>query len=91
MAIGKMIELAETGTPGPEATSQAMICRTLVGKAAIETVEKAMEAAGGMSFYRKSGLERAFRDVQAARFHPMQEKPQLRFSGRVALGWDIDG
>jgi alkylation response protein AidB-like acyl-CoA dehydrogenase len=91
MAHERMILLAETGTPGPEATSQAMICRTLVGNASIQTVEKAMEAAGGMSFYRRTGLERAFRDVQAARFHPLQEKPQLRYSGRVALGWDIDG
>jgi hypothetical protein len=29
--------------------------------------------------------------VQGARFHPLQEKPQLRYTGRVALGWDIDG
>jgi alkylation response protein AidB-like acyl-CoA dehydrogenase len=49
------------------------------------------ELAGGASFYRDMGLERAFRDVQAARSHPLQEKPQLRFSGRVALGLDIDG
>lgn len=91
MALEKMILLAETGTPGPDATSRAMIGRTLVGKAAIKTVEKAMEVAGGLSFYRGTGLERAFRDVQAARFHPLQEKPQLRFTGRVALGWDIDG
>ena len=47
--------------------------------------------AGGGAFYRKSPLERAFRDIQAARFHPLQEKPQLSLSGRVALGWDIDG
>ena len=49
-----------------------------------------MELAGGASFYRDLGLERAFRDVQAARFHPLQEKPQLRYTGRVALGLDID-
>jgi len=51
----------------------------------------AMEVAGGGSFYRRAGLERAFRDIQAARFHPLQEKPQLRYSGRVALGLDVDG
>jgi alkylation response protein AidB-like acyl-CoA dehydrogenase len=68
-----------------------MVCRTLVGNAAIATVEKAMELVGGGGFYRKMGLERAFRDIQAARYHPLQEKPQQRFTGRVALGWDIDG
>lgn len=90
MAIARMIALAETGAPGPESTSQAMICRTLFGRAAIETVERAMEAAGGQAFYRAAGLERAFRDIQGARYHPLQEKPQTVLSGRVALGWDID-
>jgi len=91
LAHRRMIEIAETGTPGPETTSEAMQCRTLAGQAAIDTVTKAMEVAGGAAFYRKTGLERAFRDIQAARFHPLQEKPQLDLAGRVALGWDIDG
>lgn len=91
MAIARMIHLAETGAPGPESTSQAMTCRTLFGRAAIETVERAMEAAGGQAFYRAAGLERAFRDIQGARYHPLQEKPQTVLTGRVALGWDIDG
>jgi len=90
LAHRRMIEIAETGAPGPETTSEAMQCRTLVGQACIDTVSKAMEVAGGAAFYRKTGLERAFRDVQAARFHPMQEKAQLDFTARVSLGWDID-
>ena len=91
MALERMILLADTGTPGPDATSRAMIGRTLVGRAAIATVERAMEVAGGAAFYRATGLERAFRDIQGARFHPLQEKPQQRYTGRLALGWDIDG
>jgi acyl-CoA dehydrogenase len=91
LAHRRMVEIAENGTPGPETTSEAMQLRTLAGQAAIDTVTKAMEVAGGAAFYRKTGLERAFRDIQAARFHPLQEKPQLDLAGRVALGWDIDG
>ena len=91
LAHDRMIAIAEDGAPGPETTSEVMACRTLVGRHAIATVEKAMEVAGGGSFYRKSGLERAFRDIQAARFHPLQEKQQLDLTGRVALGWNIDG
>jgi alkylation response protein AidB-like acyl-CoA dehydrogenase len=68
-----------------------MICRTLIAQNAIKCVERAMEVAGGASFYRDAGLERAFRDIQAARFHPLQEKHQIRYSGRLALGLDIDG
>jgi acyl-CoA dehydrogenase len=90
-AVEAMIRTAETAKPGPEITSRTMIGRTLAGQAAIRTVERAMEVAGGAAFYRGLGLERAFRDVQGARFHPLQEKPQLRYSGRLALGLDIDG
>ena len=91
LAHRRMTELADTGSPGPETTSEAMVLRTLVAKAAIETVERAVLLAGGGAFYRRMGLERAWRDVQAARFHPLQEKPQLELTGRVALGWGIDG
>jgi len=31
-------------------------------------------------------LERLFRDVQGAPFHPLPEKKQLEFNGRVGLG-----
>jgi acyl-CoA dehydrogenase len=91
MAVDRLIHNAETAMPGPETTNRAVIGRTLAGQAAIRTVERAMEAAGGASFYRRVGLERAFRDVQGARFHPLQEKAQLRYTGRLALGLDIDG
>ncbi len=91
LAHAEMVRIAQEAAPGPETTNRAMTCRTLVGQAAIETVERAMEAVGGAAFYRDLGLERAFRDVQGARFHPLQERPQLRYAGRLALGWDIDG
>jgi alkylation response protein AidB-like acyl-CoA dehydrogenase len=91
LALDEMMAVAESTTWSPELTSRGMIGRTLAADAAIRTVECAMLVAGGSSFYRDVGLERAFRDVQGARFHPLQEKPQLRYTGRVALGWDIDG
>lgn len=90
LALRRMVELAEFAPPGAETTAAAMSCRTIAGRAAIETVEHAMEVVGGRAFYRAAGLERAFRDVQGARFHPLQEKPQLRLAACVALGLDID-
>ena len=91
IALADAIRIAQTQQPGPVTTSQTMTRRSLIAENAIRTVELAMEVAGGASFYRDLGLERAFRDVQAARFHPLQAKPQLRYSGRVALGLDVDG
>jgi alkylation response protein AidB-like acyl-CoA dehydrogenase len=91
LAHRDMLETAATAEPGAEATNRVMTGRTILGRSAIRAVEKAMDAAGGAAFYRDLGLERRFRDVQAARFHPLQEEAQLRYAGRVALGLDIDG
>jgi acyl-CoA dehydrogenase len=86
-----MVDLVQSAKPGPETSSAALSRRTIFGIAAIRTVEKAMEVAGGAAFYRGAHLERLFRDIQAVRYHPLQEKPQLRYTGRVLLGLDIDG
>lgn len=59
--------------------------KTNAANASIKVVEKAMEIVGGQGFYRSFGLERLFRDVQAAKYHPLQEKDQLRFSGEYIL------
>jgi acyl-CoA dehydrogenase len=86
-----MVEAAASSEPGPETTNRIVIGRTLVGRAVTRVAELSMEAAGGSSFYRVSGLERLFRDLQGARFHRPQERTQLAYTGRLALGLDIDG
>jgi acyl-CoA dehydrogenase len=86
-----MLDAAATADPDEHATNRVMTDRTILARSTIRSVEKAMEVAGGASFYRELGLERRYRDVQAARFHPLQEMAQLRYSGRVALGLNIDG
>jgi acyl-CoA dehydrogenase len=68
-----------------------MIGRTVAGRAAIRTVELAMEVAAGAGFYRDLGLERLFRDVQGARYHHLRESAQLTYAGRMALGLDVNG
>jgi acyl-CoA dehydrogenase len=86
-----MVALTASSKPGVDATN-AMICRrTIFTNAVIRAVEKAMEVSGGPGFYRSSGLERCFRDIQGARYHPIQEKPQTRLTGRILLGLDVDG
>jgi alkylation response protein AidB-like acyl-CoA dehydrogenase len=91
MALDSMVATAATAQPGPDTTKRTTTARTLCGRAAIATVDKAMEVVGGGAFYRSLGLERLFRDIQGARYHPLQEKVQLRYAGRHALGLDIDG
>ncbi|HEY1075231.1 MAG TPA: acyl-CoA dehydrogenase family protein [Fontimonas sp.] len=81
-----MIEAVEDIAPSAESVNEVMIGRTLVAEQAIRTVELAMELAGGAGFYRAQGLERLFRDIQAARYHPLQPGPQARYAGAIALG-----
>jgi alkylation response protein AidB-like acyl-CoA dehydrogenase len=82
---------AANGELNPNTTNQIMVGRTLCGSAAIRTVEKAMEVLSGAVLFRNTGLERLFRDVQGARYHPLQQKAQHRYAGRLALGLDIGG
>lgn len=86
-----MVDLVKTAKPGPETTSAMASRRTIIGQALVRAVEKALEVGGGAAFYRNGHIERHFRDMQASRFHVLPEKAQLRLSGRVALGLDIDG
>lgn len=86
LALGAMVATAENMTPGEESVNEVMIGRRLVEEAAIRAVELAMELAGGASFFRAQGLERRFRDVQGARYHPMKRESQFRYSGAMALG-----
>ena len=70
------------------ATPSLLTC--CVARGVLKTVELAMEAAGGSAFYRSVGLERLYRDVQACRYHPLQESAQRAFTSRLALGQDVD-
>lgn len=90
IAQNSLVTFSETAQPGPETTSTVFTYRALVARSAIRTVELAMVAAGGSSFFRSTGIERLFRDVQGARFHPLPEAQQQRLAGRVALGMQID-
>ena len=90
LALRHMLDVAARGPMGAETTGQVLVGRTLVANAAIKTVERAMEAAGGAGFYRGLGLERLFRDVQGARYHQVREPAQVLYAGRLALGLDVN-
>ncbi len=86
-----MVEQMEQAQPGPETTNKVFQHRALVARSAVKTVELALVAAGGAGFFKSMRLERAFRDIQGARYHPLPDRPQQRLVGRMALGLPIDG
>ena len=90
LAHGHMIAAAERNQPSAASVNAVMTGRRLVEDNAIRTVEMALETAGGAGFYRKAELERLFRDIQAARYHPLQKEAQTDFAGAMALGQPTD-
>jgi alkylation response protein AidB-like acyl-CoA dehydrogenase len=85
-----MLAAVRKNSPGPQSVDEVMMGRQLVARHAIGAVEYAMEAAGGAGFYRAPGLERRFRDIQGARYHPLQSGPQALYAGSMALGLPVD-
>ncbi len=71
--------------PGQANTLEVLSLKSNVAEACISTVDQAMDAVGGQSFYKKNTLERLFRDVQAAKYHPLPEWEQYQFTGELLL------
>jgi indole-3-acetate monooxygenase len=90
LALDFMLDVVARNKPSAETVNDVMMGRHLVAQHAIRAVDLAMEASGGSGFYRNRGLERRFRDVQGARFHPMQSGPQAEYAGSMALGLPVD-
>ena len=61
---------------------------------AVETVwkvvDRAMDLSGGFGMFKKSEMERLFRDARAGRFHPANSQLAHELIGKLALGVNPD-
>ncbi|MCK9496536.1 MAG: acyl-CoA/acyl-ACP dehydrogenase [Dehalococcoidia bacterium] len=73
-------------TPSIDLSDEALVLKTQTVESARLVVERAVEAVGGVGFYRSAGLERLLRDVRAGDYHPFPAKEQRLLTGRRALG-----
>lgn len=64
----------------------AMAAKAEVARAGIEVCDLAMDVAGGQAYFKGSVIERAYRDVRAATFHPLTPEATHLEAGRHALG-----
>jgi alkylation response protein AidB-like acyl-CoA dehydrogenase len=53
-------------------------------------VDRAMDTSGGFGMFKKSELERLFRDARAGRFHPANSALSHEVVGKLALGLNPD-
>ncbi len=67
-----------------------MLAKRCVVLEAQAVVDLAMQAVGGSSYFKRSPLERAYRDVRAGSFHPLAPDKTLLYAGRLALGQPAD-
>ena len=97
VAHDAMVAVVERNAPSAVTVNDVMFGRRAVEVAVLRTVEAkvlrtvdlAMQVAGGPGFYRAAGLERRFRDVQGARYHPMRREVQQDYAGALALGESV--
>ena len=90
LGLDWMLAAVRLNAPSAATINQVMTGKALAARHAIAAVEYAMEVAGGVGFYRSAGLERKFRDIQAARYHPLQAGPQTEYAGAMALGLPVE-
>ena len=84
--MGSLDEMGDDPRPGPALLSTVMIAKRQAVLDAIAVVDLAMDVLGGRSYFRRSPLERAYRDVRAGTFHPFPPETTLTYAGKVALG-----
>ena len=53
-------------------------------------VDAALEVSGGFGMFKKSEIERLFRDARAGRFHPANSSLSHELVGKMALGINPD-
>jgi alkylation response protein AidB-like acyl-CoA dehydrogenase len=90
LALDSMLGAVRLNGPSASTINQVMTGKQLVTRHAIAAVEYSMEVAGGAGFYRSAGLERKLRDIQAARYHPLQSGAQAEYAGAMALGLPVE-
>jgi alkylation response protein AidB-like acyl-CoA dehydrogenase len=93
LAVDSMVAIANDWdfAPVPDTANAILVRKTIAAKAVLATAEKALETVGGAGFFRRLGLERLLRDLHGAQFHPLPEKRQHLFTGKLALGQDPIG
>jgi acyl-CoA dehydrogenase len=84
--MGALDDLGDDYVADAPTLATVMLAKRHAVLTAIEVVDLAMELMGGRSFFRGSGMERAYRDVRAGTFHPLTPEATLTYAGKVALG-----
>jgi alkylation response protein AidB-like acyl-CoA dehydrogenase len=83
--LGSLDEVGEYPAPDMTAVRTVLVAKRHAVLEAVAVTDLALQVAGGPAFYRRSPLERAYRDVRGGPFHPMTPEATLADVGEAAL------
>jgi len=83
---GAMAVVGDDPTPSMDTVAAVMAAKREIAAAGIEICDLAMEVGGGAAYFKGSPIERAYRDIRGAKFHPFSPEATLLHAGRLALG-----
>jgi alkylation response protein AidB-like acyl-CoA dehydrogenase len=75
---------------GPEMAAMIVAAKYNAVETAWKAADIAMDLSGGFGMFKKSELERLFRDCRAGRFHPANSALTHELIGKMTLGIDLD-
>jgi alkylation response protein AidB-like acyl-CoA dehydrogenase len=87
---GALAEVGDDPTPSVDRVAAVMAAKREIALAGVEVCDIAMEVGGGPAFFKGSTIERCYRDIRAAKFHPFTPETTLVHGGRLALGLPVD-
>ncbi len=87
---GALAIVGEDPQPSMDTVAAVMAAKREIALAGIEICDLAMELAGGAAYFKGSPIERAYRDIRGAKFHPLSPEATLLHAGRLALGEPCD-
>jgi acyl-CoA dehydrogenase len=87
---GALAAVGDDPTPSMDTATAVMVAKREVALAGVEACDLAMDVAGGRAYFKGSPIERAYRDVRAAKFHPLPLEETLQRAGMLALGLPAD-
>jgi alkylation response protein AidB-like acyl-CoA dehydrogenase len=87
---GAAAVVGDDPSPSMETVAAVMAAKREIATAGIEVCDLAMEIAGGAAFFKGNPIERAYRDIRGAKFHPFTPEQTLLHAGRLALGQPCD-
>jgi len=87
---GALNDIGADYTLTEDGINAVLIAKRHILEMAGEIIELAMDTVGGSSYFKRSPLERAYRDVRAGNYHPLTPEKSLLYAGRHALGLSVD-